>query len=93
METLPTLLEVRGEDGQRGHQLLPNPKKLSPKQARWQDFLDEFDYVLEYKPRKINLIADALSRKSKFAAMLSHPQNSLLDRIKEGLAYDPRPRT
>ncbi|KZV33967.1 hypothetical protein F511_04192 [Dorcoceras hygrometricum] len=23
-------------------------KKLSPKQARWQDFLAEFDYVLEY---------------------------------------------
>ena len=25
-------------------------KKLSPKQARWQDFLAEFDMVLEYKP-------------------------------------------
>ena len=36
-------------------------KKLSPKQARWQDFLAEFDYVLEYKPGRINLVADALS--------------------------------
>ncbi|KAH9752508.1 Endonuclease [Citrus sinensis] len=25
-------------------------KKLSPKQVRWQDFLAEFDYQLEYKP-------------------------------------------
>ncbi|GJW00102.1 putative nucleotidyltransferase, ribonuclease H [Tanacetum coccineum] len=30
-------------------------KKLSPKQARWQDFLAEFDYQLEYKPRKANM--------------------------------------
>jgi len=48
-------------------------KKLSPKQARWKDFLTEFDYVLEYKPGRINLVADALSQKSEFAAMLSHP--------------------
>jgi len=37
-------------------------KKLSPKQARWQDFLAEFDMVMEYKPGKANLVADALSR-------------------------------
>ncbi|GKD28386.1 reverse transcriptase [Tanacetum coccineum] len=35
-------------------------KKLSPKQARWQDFLAEFDYQLEYKPGKANVVADAL---------------------------------
>ena len=64
-------------------------KKLFPKQARWQDFLAEFDYVLEYKPGRVNLVADALSRKSEFAAMLSHPQSSLLDRIKEDLVHDP----
>ncbi|CAN4076900.1 unnamed protein product [Withania somnifera] len=38
-------------------------KKLTPKQARWQDFLDEFDYKLEYKPGKANVVDDALSRK------------------------------
>ncbi|KAL5734919.1 hypothetical protein ACOSP7_032780 [Xanthoceras sorbifolium] len=37
-------------------------KTLSPKQARWQDFLAEFDYTLEYKSGKANLVADALSR-------------------------------
>ncbi|CAM8905253.1 unnamed protein product [Rhodiola kirilowii] len=36
--------------------------KLSPKQARWQDFLAEFDMVFEYKPGKVNVVADALSR-------------------------------
>ena len=39
-------------------------KKLSPKQARWQDFLAEFDYTLEYKPGSANHVADALSRKA-----------------------------
>ncbi|GJZ39978.1 putative nucleotidyltransferase, ribonuclease H [Tanacetum coccineum] len=33
-----------------------NQKKLSPKQAGWQDFLAEFDYQLEYKPRKANVL-------------------------------------
>ena len=89
METLPTWLEVRGEDGQCGHSYFQTQKKLSPKQAQGQDFLAEFDYVLEYKPGRINLVADTLSRKAEFAAILSHPQSSLLDRIKGGLAHDP----
>ncbi|KAE8697362.1 hypothetical protein F3Y22_tig00110621pilonHSYRG00135 [Hibiscus syriacus] len=38
-------------------------KKLSPKQARWQEFLAEFDFSLEYKPGKVNCVADGLSRR------------------------------
>lgn len=45
-------------------------KKLTPKQARWRDFLAEFDYVLEYKPGKPNLVADALSRKGELASII-----------------------
>ncbi|GJT50986.1 ATP-binding cassette subfamily C member 8 [Tanacetum coccineum] len=63
-------------------------KKLSPKQARWQDFLAEFDYQLEYKPGKANVVADALSRKAEFAA-ITQAQFFLQDRIKEGLEHDP----
>ena len=48
-------------------------KKLSPKQARWQDFLAEFDYTLEYKPGTANPMADALSRKADLASMTSQP--------------------
>lgn len=44
-------------------------KKLSPKQARWQDFLAEFDMVMEYKPRRTNQEADALSRKAELASL------------------------
>lgn len=32
-------------------------KKLSPKQVRWQDFLAKFNYRLEYKLEKANVIA------------------------------------
>ncbi|TXG71332.1 hypothetical protein EZV62_006267 [Acer yangbiense] len=66
-------------------------RSLAPsKQARWQDFLAEFDYRLEYKPGKANVVADALSRKAELAAMnISQPQSTLVSRIKEGLQQDP----
>ncbi|KAL3499013.1 hypothetical protein ACH5RR_041745 [Cinchona calisaya] len=67
-------------------------KKLSPKQARWQDFLAEFDYALEYKPGKVNSVADALSRKMMLAAT-SQLESLLPDRIKEGLKHDAAARS
>ncbi|KAJ4971910.1 hypothetical protein NE237_005009 [Protea cynaroides] len=63
-------------------------KKLSPKQARWQDFLADFDFNFEYKPGKVNCVADALSRKAELAS-LSQPNGVLIDLIKEGLEHDP----
>lgn len=56
-------------------------KKLTPKQIMWQDFLAEFDYVMEYKLGKANEVADALSRKAKLATITS-PSFSLVERIK-----------
>ena len=35
-----------------------------PKQARWQELLQEYDFVWEHKPSKHNLVEDALSRKN-----------------------------
>ncbi|KAL9260764.1 Retrovirus-related Pol polyprotein from transposon 17.6-like protein [Drosera capensis] len=63
-------------------------KKLTPKQARSQVFLTEFDFEFAYKLRKANLVADVLSRKAALIA-LSKPQSTLLERIKEGLEQDP----
>ena len=60
-------------------------KKLSPKQARWQDFLAEFDYTLEYKPGSANHVADALSRKAELASITSQPQGDIMDLLREGL--------
>lgn len=71
-------------------------KKLSPKQARWQDFLAEFDMILEYKPGRTNQVADALSRKAELAtlkmeelASSSQLKGTIPDRIREGLEKDP----
>lgn len=52
-------------------------KKPTPKQIRWQDFLTKLDYIMEYKPRKTNFVADALSHKEHFAAIL-HCKFSLM---------------
>ena len=54
-------------------------KKLTSKQARWQNFLAKFDYVMEYKQGHANLVADALSRKGELVD-ISQPQSNLRDR-------------
>jgi hypothetical protein len=45
--------------------------KLSSKQARWQEFLSEFNFMLEYRPGSSNHVADALSRRADLAAIYS----------------------
>nr|XP_016468060.1 PREDICTED: uncharacterized protein LOC107790623 [Nicotiana tabacum] len=62
-------------------------KKLTPKQARWKDFLAEFDYAVEYKPGKVNVVADALSRKAELAAITSAIWD-IWEAIKEGMQHD-----
>lgn len=42
---------------------------------------------MEYKPRKANLVIDALCRKAEFAA-ISKIQEELLMLIKEGMEHD-----
>ncbi|KAI5648407.1 hypothetical protein M9H77_34412 [Catharanthus roseus] len=48
---------------------------------------DPFDYSLEYKPGKTNVVADALSRKVEVAS-ISRVDSPLLKRIKDGLQQD-----
>ena len=65
-------------------------KKLSPKQARWQDFLAEFDYRLEYKPGKANIVVDTLSHKAELVTLsMSQSKSDLVTRIKEDHQQDP----
>ncbi|KAA0050296.1 reverse transcriptase [Cucumis melo var. makuwa] len=64
-------------------------KKLTPKQAQWQDFLAEFDFKLEYKPGRANIVADALSLKAELSTITtSMPTSDFLERIKEGMQHD-----
>ena len=37
------------------------------RQHRWMEFLGDYDFTLHYHPGKANVVADALSRKSRGA--------------------------
>jgi len=45
--------------------------KLSSKQARWQELLSEFNFMLEYHPGSSIHVADALSRRADLATICS----------------------
>ena len=67
-------------------------RKLSPKQARWQDFLAEFDFTLKYKPGTTNVVADALNRRAELAS-ICQPESNILQRIREGMDHDPQAKS
>ena len=35
------------------------------RQRRWMEFLEDYDFALHYHPGKVNMVADALSWKSR----------------------------
>ena len=37
------------------------------RQCRWMEFLKDYDFTLHYHPGKANVVADALSQKSRGA--------------------------
>ncbi|KAA3477091.1 Transposon Ty3-I Gag-Pol polyprotein [Gossypium australe] len=45
---------------------LMNQKDLNLRQRRWLELLKDFELVIDYHPRKANMVADALSRKSLY---------------------------
>lgn len=50
---------------------LSTQPQLSGRQARWSQFLQQFDVNIEYKSGKQNVVADALSRRSDLQEALS----------------------
>ena len=40
---------------------------LNMRQRRWMEFLEDYDFTLHYHPSKENVVADALSRRSRGA--------------------------
>ncbi|KAA0054060.1 retrotransposon protein, putative, Ty3-gypsy subclass [Cucumis melo var. makuwa] len=40
-------------------------KELNLRQRRWLELIKDYDYTIEYHPDKANIVADALSRKSR----------------------------
>ncbi|KAL5775969.1 hypothetical protein ACOSP7_013526 [Xanthoceras sorbifolium] len=65
-------------------------KKLTPKQARWQEYLAEFDFVWVHRPGRENQVADALSRKEVqgYVNALSALQVTFLERLKQQAEAD-----
>lgn len=64
-------------------------KKPTAKQAKWQNILVVFNFFMEYKFGKANIITNTLNQKSKLApnTCLNFP---LANHIKEGLEHDPQ---
>lgn len=44
-------------------QHFPTQPKLTQRQARWMELLQEYDFTFKYKPGKDNIVPDALSRR------------------------------
>ncbi|KAG8368002.1 hypothetical protein BUALT_Bualt16G0131300 [Buddleja alternifolia] len=65
-------------------------KMLTPKQARWQEFLGEYDFDWVHRPGKHNDVADALSRKvvEEYVTALTLIESDFLERIQESSQND-----
>jgi len=56
-------------------------KDLNLRQRRWMELLNDYDCTIQYHPGKVNVVADALSR--KFMGSLAHIQEVRRPLIKE----------
>lgn len=49
----------------------------------------KFDYYLEYKLGKANIVADVVSRRVLLAPIVSMTNSDIIDAIKQGIQHDP----
>ncbi|KAK3039204.1 hypothetical protein RJ639_029061 [Escallonia herrerae] len=74
--------------------------KLTSKQARWQELLVEFNFMLEYRTGSTNSVADALSRRAELDQVALMAMNAIVradsrvainigKKIKKALTRDP----
>ena len=64
------------------------PQKLSERQVRWMQELSQFNHKLEFKPGRLNVVADALSRRDQ-----DLPKNDEDDRVRGRIAQMIKPGT
>jgi len=58
-------------------------KELNMRQRRWMEFLKDYDFELLYHPGKVNVVADALSRKTVHTAHLMIKKVELLEKFRD----------
>ena len=81
-----TRLSVKVLTDHKGLEYFMTTKKLSPRQARWAEFLSEYNFIISYQSGKKNEKADALTRKpnerpiSEDNERLEHRMQTLLPR-------------
>ena len=62
---------------------------LSQRMARWLSFFAEYNFTVEYKPGKLNVLADALSRRPDYElSAVSYATSDLYDLIREAYFDD-----
>ena len=54
-------------------------KELNLRQQRWLELFKDYDCIIDYHPRKANIVADALSRKTMVAMSLQYSAWRLAD--------------
>ena len=59
---------------------VPTQKELNFRQIRWMELIKDFDCTIDYHPGKVNIVADALSRKTidRLAGMVCYNLQSLI---------------
>ena len=65
-------------------------RDLNMRKHRWMEFLEDYDFTLHYHPGKENVVADALSRKSRGAlAIIASREWQMLETVGQfGLQYN-----
>ena len=79
----------------KGLEYFMTTKKLTPRQARWAEFLSEYNFIISYQSGKKNKKADALTRKpneqpiNKEDKRLEHCMQTLLppERFEHGIKH------
>ena len=57
-------------------------KNLNLRQRRWVEYLEDYDFTLNYHPGKANVVADALSKKSRGELNISISEWKLKDALR-----------